>query len=312
MSIVLIGDFSAAAYETWRVRLAPHLPAGETLVLASDVIDKSAVDVALAANPRWGQLATYPNLRFVQSLWAGVDGLLGDPALPQNITLARLVDPAMAQSMAEGAIAAVLYLHRHFPAYLLQQASRTWRQQPQPIAAHRKVGVLGFGKMGEPVARGLATLGFPVCAWGQRPRTDTGVAYFWGATGLEQVLAETQILINLLPLTAATTGILNVDLFNRLPAGAALINLGRGGHLNDADLLAALQKRHLSHAVLDVFHNEPLPADHPFWSHPQVTVLPHVAATTDPESAAPIAMQNVAAFRAGRPLVGLISVSRGY
>jgi glyoxylate/hydroxypyruvate reductase A len=312
MSIVLIGDFSAAAYETWRVRLAPHLPAGETLVLASDVIDKSAVDVALAANPRWGQLATYPNLRFVQSLWAGVDGLLGDPALPQNITLARLVDPAMAQSMAEGAIAAVLYLHRQFPAYLLQQASRTWRQQPQPIAAHRKVGVLGFGKMGEPVARGLATLGFPVCAWGQRPRTDTGVAYFWGATGLEQVLAETQILINLLPLTAATTGILNVDLFNRLPAGAALINLGRGGHLNDADLLAALQKRHLSHAVLDVFHNEPLPADHPFWSHPQVTVLPHVAATTDPESAAPIAMQNVAAFRAGRPLVGLISVSRGY
>jgi glyoxylate/hydroxypyruvate reductase A len=218
----------------------------------------------------------------------------------------------MAQSMAEGAIAAVLYLHRQFPAYLLQQASRTWRQQPQPIAAHRKVGVLGFGKMGEPVARGLATLGFPVCAWGQRPRTDTGVAYFWGATGLEQVLAETQILINLLPLTAATTGILNVDLFNRLPAGAALINLGRGGHLNDADLLAALQKRHLSHAVLDVFHNEPLPADHPFWSHPQVTVLPHVAATTDPESAAPIAMQNVAAFRAGRPLVGLISVSRGY
>jgi glyoxylate/hydroxypyruvate reductase A len=174
------------------------------------------------------------------------------------------------------------------------------------------VGVLGFGKMGEPVAQGLAALGFPVCAWGQRPRTDTGVAYFWGAAGLEQVLAETQILINLLPLTAATTGILNADLFNRLPAGATLINFGRGGHLQDEDLLAALQKRHLSHAVLDVFHNEPLPADHPFWSHPQVTVLPHVAATTDPESAAPAAMQNVAAFRAGRPLVGLISVSRGY
>jgi glyoxylate/hydroxypyruvate reductase A len=174
------------------------------------------------------------------------------------------------------------------------------------------VGVLGFGKMGEPVAHGLATLGFPVRAWGQRPRTDTSVPYCWGADGLEQVLAESQILINLLPLTAATTGILNADLFNRLPAGATLINLGRGGHLKDEDLLAALQKRDLSHAVLDVFHNEPLPADHPFWSHPQVTVLPHVAATTDPESAAPIAMQNVAAFRAGGPLVGLISVSRGY
>jgi glyoxylate/hydroxypyruvate reductase len=312
MSIVLIGDFSAATYETWRARLAPHMPPSETLVLAPHVTDKSAVDVALAANPPWGQLATYPNLRFVQSLWAGVDGLLGDPALPRNITLARLVDPAMAQSMAEGAIAAVLYLHRQFPAYLQQQASHTWRQQPQPVAAHRKVSVLGFGKMGEPVARGLADLGFQVRAWGQNPRIDTGVAYYSGEAGLQEVLAETQILINLLPLTAATTGILNADLFSRLPAGAALINLGRGGHLKDDDLLAALQKRHLSHAVLDVFHQEPLPADHPFWAHPQVTVLPHVAATTDPESAGPIALQNVAAFRAGRPLVGLVSVARGY
>jgi len=112
----------------------------------------------LAANPRWGELATFPNLRFVQSLWAGVDGMLGDPALPLDMTLARLVDPAMAQSMTEGAITAVLYLHRQFPAYLRQQVSHTWRQLPQPVAAHRKVGVLGFGKMGEPVARCLAIM----------------------------------------------------------------------------------------------------------------------------------------------------------
>jgi glyoxylate/hydroxypyruvate reductase len=312
MSIVLIGDLSAAAYETWRVQLSRHLPADETLALATQLTDKSAVDVALAANPRWGELATFPNLRFVQSLWAGVDGLLGDPALPEDITLTRLVDPAMAQSMAEGAIAAVLYLHRQFPAYLRQQATHKWRQLPQPVAAHCKVGVLGFGKMGEPVARGLAALGFTVSAWGLSPRAEANVDYSWGAAGLERLLAKTQILVNLLPLTAATTGILNAELFSRLPAGAALINLGRGGHLNDADLLAALQTRHLSHAVLDVFQNEPLPADHPFWSDPQVTVLPHVAASTDPESAAPIAMQNVAAFRAGRPLTGLVSRSRGY
>ena len=312
MSIVLIGDLSAAAYETWRVQLSAHLPADETLALAAQLTDKSAVDVALAANPRWGELASFPNLRFVQSLWAGVDGLLGDPALPENIALARLVDPAMAQSMAEGAIAAVLYLHRQFPAYLQQQATHSWRQLPQPVAAHCKVGVLGFGKMGEPVARGLAALGFTVSAWGLSPRAEASVDYSWGAAGLERLLAKTQILVNLLPLTAATTGILNAELFSRLPAGAALINLGRGGHLNDADLLAALQTRHLSHAVLDVFHSEPLPADHPFWSDPQVTVLPHVAASTDPESAAPIAMQNVAAFRAGRPLTGLVSRSRGY
>jgi glyoxylate/hydroxypyruvate reductase A len=312
MSIVLIGNLSPAAYEMWRAQLAPHLPANETLVLATEAPDKTAVDVALAANPRWGELATFPNLRFVQSLWAGVDGMLGDPALPGDITLARLVDPAMAQSMAEGAIAAVLYLHRQFPAYLQQQVSHTWRQLPQPVAAHRRIGVLGFGKMGEPVAKGLAALGFSVSAWGLSPRADASVDYSWGAAGLERLLAKTEILVNLLPLTAATTGILNAELFGRLPPGAALVNLGRGAHLNDEDLLATLRTRHLSHAVLDVFHNEPLPADYPFWAHPQVTVLPHVAASTDPQSAAPIAMQNVAAFRAGRPLTGVVSRSRGY
>jgi glyoxylate/hydroxypyruvate reductase len=312
MSIVLVGDLSASAYETWRFRLTAHLPAGERLVLATDGGDKGAVDIALAANPPWGELATYPNLRFVQSLWAGVDGLLGDPALPQHLVIARLIDPAMAQSMAEGAIAAVLYLHRQFPTYLRQQAEHTWRQLPQPIAAHRHVGVLGFGRMGQPVARGLAALGFRVRAWGLSPRAEAGLDYSWGAAGLEKVLSEAQILINLLPLTAATAGILSADLLKRLPPGAALINLGRGGHLREADLLQALGAGHLSHAVLDVFRQEPLPADHPFWSHPQVTVLPHVAATTDPESAAPLALQNVAAFRAGRPLTGLVSRSRGY
>ena len=172
--------------------------------------------------------------------------------------------------------------------------------------------MLGFGKMGEPVATRLAALGFTVSAWGLSPRAGASVDYSWGTAGLERLLAKTQILVNLLPLTAATGGILNAELFGRLPEGAALINLGRGGHLKDADLLDALQTRHLSHAVLDVFHNEPLPADHPFWSHPQVTVLPHVAASTDPQSAAPIALQNVTAFRAGRPLTGVVSRSRGY
>lgn len=312
MSIVLVGDLSASSYETWRARLTRHLPPGERLVLATDVGDKSAVDIALAANPPWGELATYPNLRFVQSLWAGVDGLLGDPSLPAHLTIARLIDPAMAQTMTEGAIAAVLYLHRQFPAYLQQQAERTWRQLPQPITAHRHVGVLGFGRMGQPVARALAALGFRVRAWGLSPRAEAGLDYSWGAAGLDKVLSDAHILINLLPLTGATTGILNADLFKRLPAGAALINLGRGGHLREEDLVEALRTGHLSHAVLDVFRHEPLPADYPFWTHPQITVLPHVAATTDPESAAPLALQNIAAFRAGRPLTGLVSRSRGY
>jgi glyoxylate/hydroxypyruvate reductase len=312
MSILLIGDLSEAEYESWRAQLSAHLPGDETLVLATQCTDKAAVDIALAANPPWGELATYPNLRFVQSLWAGVDGLLRDPALPESITIARLIDPAMAQSMVEGAIAAVLYVHRQFPAYLRQQGGSIWRQLPQPVSAHRKVGVLGFGQMGQPVARGLAALGFRVSAWGRNSRSEAGVDYSWGTADLKNVLSETQILVNLLPLTATTTGILNSHLFDQLAPGAAVINFGRGGHLREDDLLAALKAQRLSHAVLDVFNQEPLPAGHSFWSHPQITVLPHVAASTDPESAAPIAVQNVAAFRAGRALTGVVSQSLGY
>jgi glyoxylate/hydroxypyruvate reductase A len=312
MSIVLIGDLSAAGYETWRSHLSAHLPDGESLVLGRECSDKTAVDVALTANPPWGELATYPNLRFVQSLWAGVDRLLGDPALPRNITLARLIDPAMAQSMVEGAVAATMFLHRQLPAYGRQQRHRTWRQLPQPVASRRTVGVLGFGQMGKPVCAALATLGFRVHAWGQHPRSDPTIVYSWGDTGLQGMLAEARILLNLLPLTPATAGILNLRLFAQLPEGAALINLGRGAHLVDDDLLEALRSEHVDHAVLDVFHQEPLPTDHPFWRHPRITVLPHVAATTDPATAAPIAMQNVVAFRTGRPLTGLVSRSLGY
>lgn len=312
MSIVLIGDLSAAAYESWRDCLATHLPPGESLVLASECRNKNTVDIALAANPPWGELASYPRLRFVQSLWAGVDRLLGDPALPKDITVARLIDPAMAQSMVEGAIAATLFVHRQFPAYLRQQGHHQWRQLTQPTASHRKVGVLGFGQMGQPVSRALANLGFRVRAWGRHPRNDMTIDYSWGESALESVLADSQILINLLPLTAATTGILNARLFEQLPPGAALINLGRGAHLRERDLLEALSAQRLSHAVLDVFQREPLSPTHPFWSHPQITVLPHVAATTDPETAAPIALQNVAAFRSGRTLTGLVSRSLGY
>ena len=312
MSIVLIGDLSPAEYESWGAELASRLPADETLVLAPHCQDRSAVDIAFAANPPWGQLATYPNLRFVQSLWAGVERLLHDTSLPEHVVIARLVDPTMAQSMLEGTLAAVLYVHRQFPAYLRQQQSGTWRPHSQPVSARRKVAILGFGQMGQPVARGLTALGFRACAWGLHSRSETGVDYSWGTAGLKKVLADTQILINLLPLTATTAGILNAALFDQLAPGAALINFGRGGHLQERDLLAALQTGRLGHAVLDVFNEEPLPAGHPFWSHRQITVLPHVAASTDAESAAPIAVQNVAAFRAGRPLTGLVSRSLGY
>ena len=312
MSIVLTGDLSPQEYEKWRVTLRAHLPPGERLVLAAECEDATGVEVALVANPPIGELAKYPNLRFIQSLWAGVDRLLGDSTLPANIPIARLVDPSMAQSMLEGVVAATLFVHRQFPAYLRQQQHAVWHQLSQTLASRCKVTILGYGQMGQPAAKALAALGFRVAAWGRHERQERAVDYAWGAAGLQQVLADTRILINLLPLTRSTAGILNARLFEQLPTGAALINVARGGHLNEADLLAALRSQQLDHAVLDVFREEPLPADHPFWSHPRITVLPHVAASTDPESAAPIAVRNIAAFRAGEPLTGLVSRALGY
>ncbi len=312
MTILLIGDFSDIEYATWRSQLYPHLPENELLVQGNQPYDKQAVQVVLAANPPPGSLSDLPNLRFIQSLWAGVDRLLSDPALPPDVPIARLIDPAMTQCMVECALCHVLYLHRQMPTYLRQQSDRTWRQLPQPLAADRSVGMLGLGTLGSAAAKALAQLGFRVAGWSLHPRQDSSLETHYGDSGLARVASQSQILINLLPLTRHTTGILKEALFQQLPVGAALINLGRGGHLVERDLLVALDSQRLSHAVLDVFNKEPLPSDHPFWTHPRITVLPHIAATTDPVTAARIAAENVAAFLAGRTVSGLVSRSRGY
>jgi|SRR5579863_1447213 len=312
MSILLIGDFSAHEYATWRTELASNLPRGERLVLACEDFDPVAVEVAVVANPPPRSLTRFPNLRFIQSLWAGVDRLLSDGSVSPEIMLARLVDPAMGQAMVECAIAHVFYLHRQMPQYLRQQAERTWRQLPQPMAAGRSIGVLGLGHLGSAVARALAGLGFRLLGWSLTQRDVNEIEAYFAAEGLREMLARSEYLINLLPLTPQTRGILNASLFAQLPMGAAIVNLGRGAHMVDEDLLAALDSGRIRHAVLDVFNEEPLPPEHPFWSHPRITVLPHVAADTDPHTAARIACDNIAAFRAGRPVSGLVSRSRGY
>jgi glyoxylate/hydroxypyruvate reductase len=311
MSILLIGELSDAKYEIWRSHLSLHLPQNEVFVQANHEYDKRAVEVALVANPPAGSLASLPNLRFIQNLWAGVDRLLSDASLPPDIPIARLVDPTLTRAMVECAIAHVFYLHRQMPAYLKQQSEHEWRQLPQPLAGDRSVGVLGLGALGYAVARALADLHFHVVGWSLHPREAT-IETHHGPGGLARVANRSHILVNLLPLTAHTFGILNAALFRQLPMGSSLINLARGGHVVEGDLLEALDTQRLSHAVLDVFSTEPLPANHPFWAHPQITVFPHVAASTDPESAARIACQNIAAFRAGVAVSGLVLRSRGY
>lgn len=311
MSILVATDFDAAEWAQWWTVLQAVLP-GEHLV--RDVADANAdgIDIALVANPPAGALQGLHGLKLVQSLWAGVDKLLADPSVPADVPLARMVDPRMTAAMAETALWAVLGLHRGFFAYAARQRLGLWQPHLQQRAEDISVAVLGLGEMGRATVRALLPRGYAVLGWSRSPTQLDAVATFSGDASLAQVLTQAQIVVNLLPLTDATRGLFNAATLARMPAGASLVNLARGGHVVEADLLAALDSGHLRHAVLDVFAVEPLPAGHPFWLHPRVTVLPHAAAQTDARSAAAVVAANVRALRAGLPLHDLVDRRRGY
>jgi len=296
VSILLAADFDASEWAAWLPALQAALP-GETLLRERTGDD---IDIAIVANPPAGALHGLPGLKLVQSLWAGVDKLLRDPTLPTGVPLARMVDPAMNAAMAETALWAALALQRGFFDYAAQQRTGVWRQHGQRRADETRVAVLGLGQMGQAVAARLAQQGFIVSGW----RTGSGP--------VDGVLAETDVVISLLPLTPATSGFFDRARFAQMRRGASFVNLARGAQVVEADLLSALDDGQLSRAVLDVFATEPLPTTHPFWQHPKVTVLPHVAAQTDPRSAAQVVAANIRALRSGQPLQHLVDRSRGY
>jgi glyoxylate/hydroxypyruvate reductase len=300
LHVLLTGRFDAAEREAWWQALRAAAP--QCVWHRDDVpFDRTSIDAAVVANPEPRVLASLPKLRLIQSLWAGVDKLLADTTLPAHVPLARMVDPAMNAAMAETALWAVLGLHRRFFDYAAQQSQAHWLPLPQRRADEVGVLVLGAGQMGGAVAQRLAAQGYRVTSWRARDPVP-----------LNDALRDAEIVINLLPLTPATRGLLDARCFAALPRGASIVNLARGAHVVDADLLAALDSGHLRRAVLDVFHREPLPSDHPFWHHPQVTVLPHVAALTDERSAAQVVAANLTAITRGASLDHLVDRSRGY
>ncbi len=313
MNLLLTGNFDAAERDAWASALRQALP-GHRLCLARGEAADDQIDAAIVANPPPGQLQGLPRLRLIQSLWAGVDRLLADATLPAGVPIARMVDPAMNAAMAETALWATLALHRGFFGYARQQKAAVWQQHPQRRADEVPVLVLGLGQMGRTAALRLQQQGYPVAAWrrGAGTAAPPGVQVHTGTDGLHTALAGAQVVINLLPLTLDTRGLLDASLLARLPHGAGLVNLARGAHLVDADLLAALASGQVGHAVLDVFHTEPLPADHAFWAHPQVTLLPHVAAQTDERSAAAVVAANIRALADGAPLAHLVQRDAGY
>ncbi|HLO93791.1 MAG TPA: glyoxylate/hydroxypyruvate reductase A [Burkholderiaceae bacterium] len=319
MALLLCGAWALdrpegrAEQQRWLQALQQALP-GEDWVLQAPEgpAQAAAVEVAVVANPPPGSLQGLPRLALIQSLWAGVDRLMQDLTLPQDIPLCRMVDPAMNEAMVQTALWATLALHRGFFQCQQQQRSAQWRQPPQWRAGEWRVLVLGQGELGGRVGRSLAGLGYDVSGWSRRPRAREGVRGLHGADGLAQGLALADTVINLLPLTEETRGFFDAARFAAFKPGASFINLARGAHVDEPALLAALDAGHVGHAVLDVFREEPLPAPHRFWTRPQVTVLPHTAAQTDPRSAAEVVAANVRALRSGAPLLHRVERSQGY
>lgn len=300
MNILITGAIDAAELSEWQRVLAQALPEARWLDLDHARAQPDAVDAAVVANPAPGTLQGFPRLRLIQSLWAGVDRLVLDASLPAGVPIARMVDPAMNAAMAETALWAVLAMHRGFFDYAALQREGRWQPLPQRRADEVSVLVLGMGQMGRTAAARVEAMGYRVQGW----RRD-GVA-------LDTLLVQAEVVINLLPLTPDTRGLLNARFFDALPRGAALVNLARGAHVVDDDLLAALDSGQLRHAVLDVFHTEPLPGTHRFWRHPKVTLLPHAAALTDSRSAAAVVAANLRALRDGLPIQHLVERQRGY
>jgi glyoxylate/hydroxypyruvate reductase len=206
----------------------------------------------------------------------------------------------------------VLRLHRHDLDYMAQQRSQVWREREQKNAAERRVGIMGLGALGMAAAEKLGGLGFALAGWSRRPRADAGFESYAGREELPRFLGRVEILVCLLPLTAETAGILDRMLFALMPPGSFLVNVGRGAHLVEEDLLEALDMGHLAGAALDVFREEPLPPAHPFWRHPRILVTPHIAAATHPPTAGPIFGDAIRRFEAGLPVANLVDPALGY
>lgn len=307
--VLLAGRLEAAERDEWLQALAAAMPEADWCLQP-----RQDIELAVVANPPPGALQGLPELKLIHSLWAGVDKLLADPTVPFGVPIVRMVDPAMSRAMTETALWAVLGLHRHFFAYARQQRQAVWHQLPQRRADEVQVLVLGLGEMGSGVAQGLSRQGYRVQGWRSREGGPAlaGVGVHGGEAALMRLLPEADIVANLLPLTPATRGLFDARRLGAMRTGAALVNLARGAHVVDEHLLAALDSGHLAHAVLDVFHTEPLPEDHPYWQHPKVTTLPHAAALTDARSAAEVVARNLRAWLRAEAVAPLVQRMRGY
>lgn len=308
MPIVLISDRDPKAWEraiettSPKTDLRVHPMAG----------NKEEVEYALVWNHPPGALKEYPNLKVVSSMGAGVDHILRDPELPEGIKITRIVDEQLAVDMAEFVLALTMGHLRNLNLHKQKEPNAEWAPKAYLRIADVKVGIMGMGKLGTTVAKKLVGTGFQVHGWARSQKDLSNIKVYTGEAELDQFLSQSRILICLLPLTPETENILDQQLFEKLPKDAFLINVARGKHLVEEDLLAMVDNGHLSGAALDVFRNEPLPEEHPFWKHPQIQVTPHIASVTKPTSVVHQVLENYRRMKEGEELLNQVERKKGY
>ncbi|ART63051.1 2-hydroxyacid dehydrogenase [Kushneria marisflavi] len=294
----------------WQALFAEHAPDIEFRQWP-DIGDPADIRYLLAWQPPEAIDTLLPNLEVLFATSAGIDQFDAN-ALPEALPVVRMLDPSIEQGMIEYATFATLWLHRHMADYVRQQRERYWQAHMIQPASERRIGILGLGQLGGAIAHHLKGYGFQISGWSRTPREMDGIITYAGEATLASFLGGCDILICVLPLTPATRGVLNETLFHRLPQGAALINMGRGEHLVEADLTRALEAGQLSGAVLDVLREEPPAPDHPFWADERILMTPHVGAMTQPDTAFPVLLENLRRHQSGEKMLGEVDRGRGY
>lgn len=309
MSIVLI--FNSKATHHWEAALKQHLPDIKIEIYPA-IEDFEAVDMALCWKAEEKVLEQFPNLQLIHSVGAAVDHITLKQNIKPHQNICRIVDHYLSADMFEFLLAVVMAEIKNLPLYQLQQNDQNWKPRKYKRINDTQISILGLGEIGAFVAQQFAQLGFKVKGWSQHKKQIKDVECFAGADELTEAISTSDFLINILPVTLQTTGILNQKIFQQLSANTILINVGRGEHLVDEDLLAALATEKLQAAYLDVFQTEPLPKDHPFWTHPKIRVTPHTASVTNIDSAVLLVVENYQNYLRGLPLKHIASLAKGY
>ena len=309
MAIVIVSDIKNL--EPWIKALKKADPAID-VITQNEVKDKSVIEFALAWNYPHGFFNEYPRLKTISSMGAGVDHIMNDKFLPERIRIVRIKDPLLSNDMYEFTLAVIMNRLRLLTHFQENQRLGIWKKRMYRRISGVRIGVMGTGVIGNYILLKLQESGFNVSGWGRTGGKEVPYKKYYGAGQMENFLRNTDILICLLPLTPETNGILNKDTLQMLPGKAWVVNMGRGGHVVDEDLIEMLDSGHLDGANLDVFREEPLPADHPFWSHPKIFITPHIASLPNPGSVAPQIVENYRRTIENRPLLNTVDRQRGY